>query len=637
MDEKEEKNKNQMSRRNLLKGMGLVVGGAALSSTLPPLATDAFAKTAAKATSAGEPVFEVYDTDVLVIGSGLAGINAAWTAHGDGANVTIVDKGPFRSSGGGGMNWGIIVRFLINKQVTSDFCIKSSCGMINQKLLKEMIDIWMDLNMDQYLFNRGTTTFFRNEDGTTYIVDKPVGGAKVLYNYFPRHCQDEVAKQGIKVVDRTMITDLFIQDGKCIGAMGYNISTGTFRVFRAKAVIGCGGPAPWNYGWISVAPVSINSPDNTGDLDAIAYKYGCRLIDMEFVENDAMNIYPEGLAASCNGGFAADDLEYRYLCDKDGNYWLRDFPLGQMNRGRFSQEIAKRVLEGKGSPNGGVYLDLRNKEAQKSLFEREVYSRNIKPYKERFGIDVTKEMMEVALEQYESQGHPVIDETCATEITGLFFGVGGGTRGARFESTSGSTINGSILAGRNAAKYVANAPKIKKINWKPVYNEYARIHNLRTRKVAKPLRPHEVRHMMQRACHMALGPIKSGDAIKKAIKELERIQKYDLPRMAVVNDTKQYNVEWQQAIENYFMMDMSLANCRASLFREESRGTHYRTDFPTMNNVDWLCNVSVRSINGKMVVEKRPIVWSEYPPDKVRGMLEKKLAENMIESQTGRG
>lgn len=626
MDEKEVKNKNQISRRNLLKGAGLVVGGAALSTTLPSLATDAFAKATAKATSCGEPVFEVYDTDVLVIGSGLAGINAALTSFAEGANVLIADKGPFKASGGGGMNWGIIVRFLINNpQITYDFAINASYGLVNQKLCRKIVDNWMDLKMEQYLVNRGMTTFFRNPDGTMYIQEKPVGGAKVLYNYFCRHDQDEIVKQGIKVVDRTMITDLFVQDGKCIGAMGLNITTGTFRVFRAKAVIGCGGPAPWNYGWISVAPVSINSPDNTGDLDAIAYNHGCRLIDMEFVENDAMNIYPEGLAATCNGGFAADALEYRYLCDKDGVYWLRDIPMSKMNRGRFSQEIAKRVLEGKGSPNGGVYLDLRDPKAYQSLFEREVYSRNIKPYKERFDIDVKGMMLEVALEQYESEGHPVIDENCATEIPGLYFGVGGGTRGARFPSTSGGTINGAIIAARNAVKYAQNAPKIKKINWKPVHDEFNRIHALRSRKVAKPLAPHEVRHSMQRACFKALGPIKNGKLLAEAIKELERIKKYDLPRMALRDDSKQYNTEWQQAIENYFMMDVSLANCKSSLFREESRGTHFRTDFPKMDNDKWLCNIAVKKVNDKMVAEKRPIVWSEYPPAKVKEMLEQGL------------
>lgn len=630
MGEKDDKDKKGMSRRSFFKGAGLMVGAAALAAALPPVASEAApekgaSKTIYKTNLPYDLPYEVYDTDVLVVGSGLAGINAAFSAYGEGANVLVVDKGPFRASGGAGMNWGIIVRYLINKKITSDFCIKSSFGMINQKVMKALIDNWNDLNMDQYLFNRGTTTYFRNPDGTTYILEKPARGAKVLYNYFPRHDQDEMIKHGIKVVDRTMITDLFVQDGKCIGAMGLNITTGTFRVFRAKAVVGAAGPAPWNYGWISVAPVSINSPDNTGDMDAIAYNHGCRLIDMEFVENDAMNIYPEGLAATCNGGFAADDLEYRYMCDKDGKYWLRDIPLSQMDRGRFSQEIAKRVLEGKGSPNGGVYLDLRNPEAQKSLYEREVYSRNIKPYKERFGIDVTKIMLEVALEQYESEGHPIIDETFSTEIPGLYFGVGGGSRGARFESTSGSTINGGILAGKNAAQYARRAPKVKKIDWKPVHEEYARIHALRVRKVARSLTPHDVRHAMQRACYKALGAIKSGDAIKEAVKELDRIKNEDLPRMALRNDTKQYNVEWQQAIENYFMMDVSQANCRASLMREESRGTHFRTDFPKMDNDKWLCNIAVKKVNDEMALEKRPIVCLEYSPEKVRNILEKGL------------
>ena len=182
MDEKEEKDKKQISRRNLLKGAGLVAGGVALSTTLPPLATEAFAKPTSR-TSVGEPTFEVYDTDVLVIGSGLAGINAALTSFAEGANVLIADKGPFKASGGAGMNWGVIVRFLINNpQITYDFAINASYGMVNQKLCRAIVNNWMDIKMDQMLVNRGMTAFFRNPDGTMYIQEKPVGGAKVLYN-----------------------------------------------------------------------------------------------------------------------------------------------------------------------------------------------------------------------------------------------------------------------------------------------------------------------------------------------------------------------------------------------------------------------------------------------------------------------
>ena len=95
--------------------------------------------------------------------------------------------------------------------------------------------------------------------------------------------------------------------------------------------------------------------------------------------------------------------------------------------------------------------------------------------------------------------------------------------------------------------------------------------------------------------------------------------------MALRNDTKQYNVEWQQAIENYFMMDVSQANCRASLMREESRGTHFRTDFPKRDNDKWLCNIAIKNVNGNMVLEKRPIVWLGYPPERVKDILEKGL------------
>jgi succinate dehydrogenase / fumarate reductase flavoprotein subunit len=614
-----EKDKKKISRRGLLKGAGLVAGGAALMSTLPPGATKSFAKTTDGTASAGEPSYEVYNTDVLVIGGGIGATTAALQAFGEGVNVMMVDKGPFRQSGGGGMNWAVITGWIDDVARAFRYNIYNSEGMINQKVGKTLHEEWASENLLALLAQRGTSVFRRHPNGKFWVLNAAYGN--MFEDYFPRHDMDVAKGFGLKVVDRTMITEYLVQDSRCVGAMGIYLPTGTMRVFRAKAVVAAAGPYPWIYGWNTVAPQTIHSPDCTGDLDGIAYRHGCRLQDMEFWENHLISIEPSGLSCSYNGGIGADAQgAYHYVCDKDGVYWMKDIPEAEMTRGLFIREIAKRVEQGKGSPNGGVYLDLRaGEEIIKTM--RVHYSRNIIPFKEKFGIDVKKQLLEVAIAWAENHGHPLVDENFESDIKGVFYPVGGGVRGARINHTCQGPIIGGKVSGRNAAKYARDAREISEIDWKQVHDEYARIHEIRTRKADKSLAPHEVRRRIQRACFKALGPIRKGAAIKQSIKELEWIRKNDFPRMALRNDVQQYNMEWKQAIENYNMMDIAEACCRATLMRTETRGSHYRSDFPKRDDKNWLCNIIVHKTDGGMKLEKKPIVTSELSPDQIKKML----------------
>jgi len=177
------------------------------------------------------------------------------------------------------------------------------------------------------------------------------------------------------------------------------------------------------------------------------------------------------------------------------------------------------------------------------------------------------------------------------------------------------------VSGRNAAKLAKKAPELKSIDWKQVNEEYARIHALRTRKPSNPLTVHDVRHAIQRACFKALGPIRKGSAIEQSIRELERIRKNDLPRMALRDNVQQYNIEWKQAIENYNMIDVAEACCKATLMRTETRGSHYRSDYPQRDDENWLCNIVIKKTNSGMKLTKTPIVTSELSPEQIKKML----------------
>jgi succinate dehydrogenase / fumarate reductase flavoprotein subunit len=300
---------------------------------------------------------------------------------------------------------------------------------------------------------------------------------------------------------------------------------------------------------------------------------------------------------------------------------MKDIPKAEMNRGLFAREVAKKILEGKGSPNGGVYVDCRSNAILEGL--RDTYKRNVKPYKELFGIDVQKDLLEVAVEWYESNAHPLIDENLETDIPGLFCPVGGGLRGAKSGGIS-LNMSASSLAAIKAVKY-AEDNKINSIDWQPVYNEFARVHEILGRKVKNPIRPHVVRHALQKAAYKGLGPIRDAASLESSIKEIERIKKEDLPKMIVSAKTKTFNTEWKEAIENYNMIDLVECMCRAALMRTETRGQHYRSDYIKRDNDNWLCNITVKQENGNLQLEKKPIVTLDYTPEQVKKFIDNKF------------
>ncbi|MBU1053396.1 MAG: FAD-binding protein [Proteobacteria bacterium] len=627
MAKEKKKENNKASRREFLKNAGLFAGGIAGSMGMANLAGAATAvKDTAKeiliqgqTVNVPEPVYEVYNTDILILGGGFAAVSAAMEAFGQGANLMMVDKGPFGYSGGFGMNWDNYITSITDGDMAYKFNFWYSEGLCNQKALKAVFNHMPNHRIMVDIANRGTTAFARTKTGKLFKV--PMPGQEMVEHGFSRHESDEIKRQGINVVDKTIITNLFMQDGQCIGAMGIYLPTGAFRVFRAKATILATGPCTWHYGWISVSPVSLGSPDNTGDLDAIALRNGARITGCEFFANDLISIYPEGLAASYNGGIGADDINYAYICDKNGDFWMKNIPKAEMNRGLFAREVAKKILEGKGSPNGGVYIDCRSNKILDEL--RDTYKRNVKPYKELFGIDVQKDRLEVAVEWYESNAHPIIDENLATDIPGLFCPVGGGLRGAK---SGGIALNmsASSLAAIKAVKY-AEDNKINSIDWQPVYNEFTRVHEILGRKVKNPIRPHVVRHALQKAAYKGLGPIRDAVSLESSIKEIERIKKEDLPRMVVSAKTKTFNTEWKEAIENYNMIDLVECMCRAALMRTETRGQHYRSDYSKRDNDNWLCNITVKLVNGNLQLEKKPIVTLDYSPEQVKKFIDNKF------------
>lgn len=612
--------KKYISRRDFMRGSAVGALGIAAAGMLTGCGETASSTAAASssqpAANAGTPAaaagtfkgdvskYEVINTDLLIIGTGFGGLSAAYEAVAKGRQVLMVDKGNFRHSGGAGYSWDAIATWCAPEYFGQESFVSR---MVNQQALYNANKTNPNTNLGTVLLNRGQVSPVRNPDGSIkWYIDFPTN--RGMEAYFPRHDQDQLVKSAsVTIIDRTMITDLLISDGKCCGAMGIYLPTGDFRVYRANATILATGGTCWMYGWSTVSAHTFNSPDNTGDVDAAAFRHGAGLGDAEYGAYDICTIYPEGLAYGWGTILNADANELEMMMDKDGNrlftdeeYNLDDFRSG--NRAYFNQELAKKIVNGYGTENGGILVDVSDAPL------RDAMKRNI-PVFQKFGIDVMTTLVEAAPEMYEHGGTPVIDENLMSEIPGLFCVRGAGTAGI----TGGSAISllqrfGSF-ATRSAIEYIKNNEQPAEIDWSGAEAEYERLHEIRTRKAANGIRPHVVRHNIQYTCGESLGVYRTKEALEESLAELKRIRTEDLPNMIITNPTLTFNTEWKEAIENYNLLTIAELSVQASLLREETRGAYLRADFPERDDENWGCTLVGYLRDGEMSFEKK--FWPE--------------------------
>ncbi|QEM68763.1 FAD-binding protein [Geobacter sp. FeAm09] len=605
-----------MSRRGFLKAGGLAMGSALLAGGGSVGLTGCSGSEAGSSTSStgtGTPTYRVYDSDILFIGSGFGAMSAVTEAMKNNRKITVVDKGPFRASGGIGMNWDVEYVWYplsadgkgIKTNYMADSVLNRGRG-VNQQAIKNA-DLSDPNRSDlQFYGNTGCECFpRRNADGSLKYMMK-YSSVYMIEGGFPRHLQDEVSKSSlVTIYDLTMITDLLINDGVCVGAMGVYLPTGDLCVYRANAVVLATGGSSWFHGWNTVSANTMNVPDNTADVDMAAYRHGARVGDAEYGSYDLISISPKGIAYAFNSGIGADANENAYICDKDGTYFLQELSATDQtrilrDRPFFNQIIGKRIADGYGTTNGGLYVDLRDPTVLAKI--RIAYSRNATLWKNNFGIDVSGELLELGLEMYEHGGTPVIDANMMSDIPGLFCVRGAGIMGSGGGTTQYLNTRMGSYTLRSALAWLktATAPKV---DLTPAVTEYTRLHEMRTRTVGSGgLRPHVVRQRIQKAC-ACMSVVRPTAALEAASTELARIRKEDLPNQVCSDKSLIYNTEWKMAIENYNMIELAEMAVNATLMRQESRG-HYRPEYPTQDDTNWDCMIAAKLTSGTMAFEK---------------------------------
>jgi succinate dehydrogenase / fumarate reductase, flavoprotein subunit len=526
--------------------------------------------------------YQAHDHDVLVIGAGGAGLSAAIAAAAQGVSVGLVCKS-LLGKAHTVMAEGGVAASLANVDDRDNWKVHFADTMRGGQYVnnwrmaelhaKEAPDRVRELEAWGALFDRTSDgrILQRNFGGHKYPRLAHVGDRTGLEMI--RTLQDHGIHQGIDVHMECTVLQLLLDDGRVVGAFGYDRERGRFRLFRAKAVVLATGGIGRAY------KITSNSWEYTGDGQALAYVAGADLMDMEFVQ-----FHPTGMVwpPSVRGLLVTEGVrgEGGVLRNKDGKrFMFEDIPDLYKNQTADNEEegwrytqgdknarrppelltrdhvarcIVREVREGRGSPHGGVFLDISWIKARLPNAEEHIKKKLPSMYhqfKELAGIDITREPMEIGpTTHYIMGGIRVEADSQMSTLAGLFAAgeCAAGLHGAN--RLGGNSLSDLLVFGKRAGDYAA---------------KFAREH----------------------------GP-----------GEVDEASEVGVP------GNREYNPGWHTAMDLSNLLTCSEAVTRSALERKESRGGHFREDFPNKDATYAGFNVICRrGADGEMQIQRQSL------------------------------
>jgi succinate dehydrogenase / fumarate reductase flavoprotein subunit len=603
------------------------------------------------------PDYETIDHEVLVIGAGGAGLRAAVAASGAGAKVGLVCKS-LLGKAHTVMAEGGIAASLANVDNRDGWQVHFADTMRGGQYInnwrmaelhaKEAPDRVRELEAWGALFDRTADgrILQRNFGGHKYPRLAHVGDRTGLEMI--RTLQDHSIHQGIDVHMECTVLRLLTDGGRIAGALGYDRDRGRFRVYRSKAVILATGGIGRAYA------ITSNSWEYTGDGHALAYHAGAALQDMEFVQfHPTGMIWPpsvrgilvtEGVRGE--GGvlrnkdgrrFMFDDIPENYrsqTADNEEEGWRytqgdKDArrPPELLTRDHVARCIRREVAEGRGSPHGGVFLDIswikqRLPNAREHIIRKlpSMYHQ----FKQLADIDITTEPMEVGPTTHYIMGGIRVDgDSQMSTVPGLFAAgeCAAGLHGAN--RLGGNSLSDLLVFGKRAGEYAARfarEPGTPAIN--PTEVDDA------VREALEPFErasdgegPYQVQHDLQAMMQDLVGIVRTGPEMERALQGLDELK--ERARRVGVPGNREYNPGWHTALDLDNLLTVSEAVTRAAIERRESRGGHFRDDCPEKDPACAKFNILVRKgANGEMQLVREPI--PEMPAELKRVIEEEK-------------
>lgn len=431
--------------------------------------------------------------------------------------------------------------------------------------------------------------------------------------------KEVMKKRNIELMEYIMITDLLTDKDQGVGAVGINIRTGEFLIFKAKSVIIATG------GMMEIYPYSTAPVELTGDGQAMAYRAGVELVDMEFpMFLPSVFAWPpsiQGILFPFAFTTAGAGYLLGWLLNKHGDRFMRKWDPERMElttRDVASIAIMTEIFEGRGSPHGGVYASLKHLPDNIIEYYKEwgLY-RDFKwgtlDYKE-FIPDIRREAIEVVVACHFMNGGIKINENCETNVPGILAAgeVTGGVHGTN--RLTGNAFTEFLVWGTRAGAAAAESA----LKREAVNINFDQVEKLR-KKIFSPFKNNgksssiKLKKDIKEIAWKNVGVLREGTKLEAALTEIERIKTKILPQIHVSGD-EVFNREWIDALEAENMV-VALEMCaRAALIRTESRGAHYRTDYRLTDNKNWFKNIIVSQVGGKMELTIKPVVVTRMKP-----------------------
>ena len=583
-----------------------------------------------------------YTYDVLIIGAGGAGLRAAIEAASTGVSV------------------GLICKSLLGKAHT----VMAEGGMAAAMANNDDRDSWKvhfadTMRGGQYVNNWRMAEIHAKEapdrvrelEGWGAVFDRTPDGRINQRNFgghrYPRLAhvgdrtglelirtlQDHAIHCGMTVHMEHTVIDLILDGGRAAGAVAYDRERGRFHVFSAKAVVLATG------GVGRAFKITSNSWEGTGDGHALAYRAGAELIDLEFIQfHPTGMVWPPsvrgilvtegvrgegGVLRNSEGRrFMFDDIPDNYKpqtaadAEEGWRYTQNDKsarrPPELLTRDHVARCINREVKAGRGSPHGGVFLDIAW--IKEKIKDSETHIKRKLPsmyhqFKELADLDITKEPMEVGPTTHYVMGGVRVDaDTQMSTIPGLFAagecasGINGANR------LGGNSLSDLIVFGKRAGEYAAQFAK---------QNGQARVDDgavsLAVQESLAPFErgtsgenPYKVQADLQESMQLLVGIVRLEGEMKEALTRIDGFK--ERAAHAGVDGHREYHSGWHTALDLRNLLAVSEAITRSAIERRESRGGHFREDYPEKGAEYGTVNMMVKQgPGGAMDLARLPI------------------------------
>jgi succinate dehydrogenase / fumarate reductase flavoprotein subunit len=586
--------------------------------------------------------YVTHEHDVLVIGAGGAGLRAAVGASAAGVKVAVISKS-LLGKAHTVMAEGGIAAALADVDERDNWRVHFADTMRGGQYVnswrmaelhaKEAPACVRELEAWGAVFDRTTDgkILQRNFGGHRYPRLAHVGDRTGLEMI--RTLQDHGIHLGLDVfMEHTVVT--LLKDGdRVAGAFGYDRERGRFHLFRAKAVVLATGGIGRAY------KITSNSWEYTGDGHALAYDAGAALMDMEFVQ-----FHPTGMIwpPSVQGILVTEGVrgEGGVLRNKDGKRFMFDeipplyvsqtadteeegwrYTQGDKNarrppelltRDHVARCIRREVREGRGSPHGGVFLDIawiKERIPHAAEHIKKKLPSMYHQFKQLADIDITQVPMEVGPTTHYMMGGVRVDpdSQMSPEVPGLFAAgeCGAGLHGAN--RLGGNSLSDLLVFGKRAGEYAARFAKDNSLG-KVNPDELAAAE----RRALKPFEhqgsegPYAIQYALQEMMQELVGIVRQEQEMLRALEHIQE-RKARVERVGV-GGNREYNSGWHTAIDLHNLLTVSEIITRAALERKESRGAHFRDDYPAKDDKFGQFNIVVRKgADGQMQLTRGPI------------------------------